>query len=252
MNPSSSSLRSAGALLAWTGFAAVAACAAAAAASGIGYRLDLWHYRTGFAILRWSVYIGLGAGTIALAGAVAAIAARSRKHAALGMAGALLALAIAVPPWNLQRIATHVPRIHDITTDTDNPPQFLALREVREQSPNGANYRGEQIAALQKAAYPDIKPALLALPPAATFERALAAARRMGWDIAAAEPAEGRIEATATTRWFRFKDDVVIRITPDGAGSRLDIRSMSRLGRSDLGANAKRIRAFFAEFGAKP
>jgi uncharacterized protein (DUF1499 family) len=240
--------RTAGALLAWTGFAAVLGCAIAAAAAGIGYSLELWPVRTGFAILRWAVYIGIGAGVIALAGAVMALAARSRGHAALGLAGVLVALTVVIPPWNLQRIADHVPRIHDITTDTDNPPRFVALREVREKSLNGAAYRGEKISALQKAAYPDIRPALTELAPGAAFERALAAARRMGWDIAAAEPAEGRIEATATTFWFRFKDDVVIRITPHGAGSRLDIRSMSRLGRSDLGANAKRIRAFMAEF----
>jgi len=242
-----SRLRSAGAVLAWAGLAAALGCAAAAAAAGAGYRLDLWHYRTGFAILRWSVYIGIGAGVAAVAGIVMALAARSHKHAALGLAGALVALAIVIPPWNLQTTAALVPRIHDITTDTEDPPQFVALREVRERSPNGAVYRGEKIATLQRAAYPDIRPALLELAPDNAFERALETARRMGWDVAAAEPAEGRIEATATTFWFRFKDDVVIRITPHGAGSRLDIRSMSRLGRSDLGANAKRIRAFLAE-----
>jgi uncharacterized protein (DUF1499 family) len=248
MDSTTTRLRSVGAVLAWAGFAVALGCAAVAAAAGTGYRLDLWHYRTGFAILRWSVYIGIGAGVTAVAGTVTALAARSRKHATLGLAGALVSLAIVIPPWSLQRIGNHVPRIHDITTDTDSPPQFVALREVREQSSNGAAYRGEKIAALQKAAYPDIKPALIELAPEKAFERALAAARRMGWDIAAAEPAEGRIEATAATFWFRFKDDVVIRITPHGAGSRLDIRSMSRLGRSDLGANAKRIRAFFSAF----
>jgi uncharacterized protein (DUF1499 family) len=71
----------------------------------------------------------------------------------------------------------------------------------------------------------------------------------MGWEIIAAVPTDGRIEATATTRWFRFKDDVVIRVTPQPAGSRIDVRSTSRLGRSDLGTNAKRVRAYFAALG---
>jgi uncharacterized protein (DUF1499 family) len=138
------------------------------------------------------------------------------------------------------------PRIHDITTDTDDPPQFVALRAVREKSPNGPEYGGEKIARQQKAGYPDIKPLMLGEPPARAFERALAAARSMGWEIVAAIAEEGRIEATATTRWLRFKDDVVLRITPAAAGSRIDMRSKSRLGRSDLGANAKRIRAYFS------
>ncbi len=248
MDTTLSRQRAAGAALAITGLAAALACALSAAAAGFGHGLGMWTFRTGFAILRWSVYIGIGAGAAALAGAAIALAAGSRKHAVLGLAGALVALAVVIPPWTLQKTAGVVPRIHDITTDTDNPPQFVALREVREKSWNGGAYAGEKIAVQQKAAYPDIKPLNTELAPAAAFERALAAARRMGWDIAAAEAADGRIEATATTRWFRFKDDVVIRIKPHGAGSRIDMRSMSRVGRSDLGANAKRIRAFFAEF----
>ena len=143
-----------------------------------------------------------------------------------------------------------LPSIHDITTDTGNPPQFVALRAVREKSPNGPEYAGEKIARQQKAAYPDIQPLMVGEPPARAFERALAAARSMGWDIAAASAEDGRIEATATTRWFRFKDDVVVRVTPSTAGSRIDVRSKSRLGRSDLGTNAKRIRAYFAAFNA--
>src|SRR5688500_9646211 len=126
-------------------------------------------------------------------------------------------------------------RIHDITTDTENPPQFIALHALRLTTFNGPEYAGEKIARIQKAAYPDIQPRTLDDTPAAAFERALAAARRMGWDIVAAVPEDGRIEATATTRWLRFKDDVVIRVTPSGAGSRIDVRSKSRLGRSDLG-----------------
>ena len=76
---------------------------------------------------------------------------------------------------------------------------------------------------------------------------ALAAANNLGWEIVATEPAEGRIEATDTTFWFRFKDDIVIRIRPDGTGTILDARSVSRVGRSDVGKNAARLRMFFAE-----
>jgi uncharacterized protein (DUF1499 family) len=79
------------------------------------------------------------------------------------------------------------------------------------------------------------------------FERALAAVEALDWELVAAVPAEGRIEATDTTFWFRFKDDVVIRIRPAGAsGAVIDARSLSRVGGGDAGTNARRLRAFFA------
>jgi uncharacterized protein (DUF1499 family) len=141
-------------------------------------------------------------------------------------------------------------RIHDITTDTANPPQFVALHALRLTTFNGPEYGGEKIASIQKAAYPDIQPRIVDQAPAAAFQRALRAARAMEWLIVASVPQEGRIEATATTRWLRFKDDVVVRVTSDGSGSRIDVRSKSRIGRSDLGANAKRIREFFRKLDA--
>ena len=105
-------------------------------------------------------------------------------------------------------------------------------------------YGGPAIAAQQKKAYPDLKPAVLGVPPAQAFDRAVDAAKKQGWEIVAAVPAAGRIEATDTTRWFGFKDDVVIRVRPEGAGSRVDVRSVSRVGRGDVGTNARRIRGF--------
>lgn len=236
--------------LTWGSAVVALVCALAAVAAGPGYWLGLWEIRTGFTILRWSAYVAAGAGVFALAGLILAGITRSGRQAAVAIAGIAIALALVLPAWNLQQTATQVPRIHDITTDTDDPPQFVALLETRRKASNGAAYAGERIARQQKAAYPDIQPALLALPPAQTFERALAAARGMGWEIAAAEQAKGRIEATATTRWFRFRDDVVIRIVAHESGSRLDIRSMSRIGLSDLGANAKRIREFLTQLRA--
>jgi uncharacterized protein (DUF1499 family) len=103
-----------------------------------------------------------------------------------------------------------------------------------------------EVAAQQKQGYPDIVPALLRVLPDRALARAEAAARALGWEIVAAVPAEGRLEATATTRWFGFKDDIVVRVTPAPGGSQVDIRSVSRVGKSDLGANARRIRAFLA------
>jgi uncharacterized protein (DUF1499 family) len=100
------------------------------------------------------------------------------------------------------------------------------------------------VAVKQRAAYPDIKTAILSVPPNEAFARALDAARALGWRIVAEVPAEGRIEATDTTFWFGFTDDIVIRVTAAGYRSLVDVRSVSRVGRSDVGTNAKRIRAF--------
>jgi uncharacterized protein (DUF1499 family) len=125
----------------------------------------------------------------------------------------------------------------------------VKIIELRRKAPNPPGYDGPEVAAKQRAAYPDIVPLELPLPVDAVFARALATAKALGWEIVAAEPAAGRIEAVDTTRWLRFKDDVVIRIAPRAAATgttltRVDVRSKSRTGRSDLGANAARIRRF--------
>jgi uncharacterized protein (DUF1499 family) len=167
--------------------------------------------------------------------------------AAIALVAGLAAFAV---PWSLERRARSVPPIHDITTDTEDPPRFVAVLPRRAGAANAPEYEGAKVAAQQKRAYPDIAPIRLPQPADRGFERALAAARSLGWEIVAVEPKEGRIEATDTTRWFGFKDDVVIRVRPDGAGSRIDVRSKSRVGRSDVGANADRIRRFRSTLGA--
>jgi len=139
-----------------------------------------------------------------------------------------------------------VPRIHDITTDVENPPAFVAIAALRVGVENPSAYAGGATAEAQQKAYPEIKPLHLAAAPADVFKAALAAARGFGWEVAAAVPAEGRIEVTATSFWYGFKDDVVIRIAAEGQGARVDMRSESRVGRSDFGVNARRVAAFLA------
>ncbi len=139
-----------------------------------------------------------------------------------------------------------VPPIHDITTDTLDPPQLVAVLPARAATSgvNPAVYGGEKVAAQQTAAYPTIRPLVLNVSTTDAYQKALTAVGAMGWTLVQALPEQGHIEATATTGWFAFKDDVVIRIRAQGAGSRVDIRSVSRVGVGDLGANAKRIEAF--------
>jgi len=122
---------------------------------------------------------------------------------------------------------------------------------LRKDAPNSAEYGGAKLAALQQQGYPDLAPAILELPPRAAFDLALNVARASGWEIVAAAPEDNRIEATATTLLFGFRDDIVIRITPAGSGSRVDMRSVSRVGRSDLGTNATRIREFLRRLSSQ-
>ena len=220
------------------------------AAAGLGSRQGWWHFRTGFAILTVGAWCGLAAALTSLVATRYAFKAKRMTAIVLALAGlAGGAVAFGVPSY-WRHTAKRLPRIHDITTDTFNPPQFVAIVPLRKNAPNPVEYGGSEIAVLQRTAYSDLTTAVLDLPSAQAFDRALATARKMGWTIVAAVPAEGRIEATATTCWFGFKDDIVIRVTPADRRSLVDVRSLSRVGISDVGTNARRIRAYLKKLAA--
>ncbi len=207
--------------------------------AGPGTRLEWWSFRTGFTLMRWAAYLALGAAGLAVLGLL--LPRTRRAQGGLLLAALAIAVIVAWVPWNGLRQARSLPPIHDISTDTLDPPAFVAVLPLRADAPNGAEYAGEAIAAQQRAGYPELRPLPLDLPADAAFARALQAAEQMGWEIVAADPGNGRIEATDTTFWFGFKDDVVVRVRPEGEGSRIDVRSVSRVGGSDVGANAARI-----------
>jgi uncharacterized protein (DUF1499 family) len=215
-------------------------------ATGIGVRFEVWHFRTGFAILKYAAYGGMAAILVMLAAIVFAIK-REKKLSLMVVlaAGVMATTAVAVPRY-WQWTAARLPRIHDISTDLDNPPRFVAILPLRQGAANQVEYGGAEVAAKQRQAYPDLKTVVLNIPADRAFAQALAAAHRLHWKVVAEEPAEGRIEATDTTFWFGFKDDIVIRVTPAGNHARVDIRSLSRLGVSDVGTNARRIRAYLS------
>ena len=218
--------------------------AVAAIFAGFGSRMGWWHFRIGFQILTWAAYGGLGSAIIGFIGFLAALWRGQRRGAWLALVGLIVGLIVVGVPWQMKRTAQRVPPIHDITTDTDDPPRFVDILSLRKYAPNAADYGGPDVAAQQHAAYPDIQPVTLRLPSQQAFTQALRAADAMGWDIVAVSPAEGRIEATDTTLWFGFKDDIVVRIQALGDESRIDVRSVSRVGKSDVGTNAQRIRAY--------
>jgi uncharacterized protein (DUF1499 family) len=215
--------------------------------SGPGTRAEIWGWETGIRLLRWATYAGLAAGVGAAILTVTLAVPAFRTHAWVPIAALVLAVIAVMPPLMLLDKAKSVPPIHDISTDLADPPAFVALLEARKASPNGAAHGGPKVAEAQRKGYPDVKPLVVETPPAQAVQKAIDAARSLGWHVAAADAAAGRIEATDTTFFFGFKDDIVVRIRPEGAGSRVDVRSVSRVGLSDLGANAARIRKFLAK-----
>jgi uncharacterized protein (DUF1499 family) len=238
--------------LPFLGLALAAIAVVLLAAGPIGWRAGWWQYR--FALLTlmpWAGYFGVAALVVS---ALALLLTRARIEWR-GIIIAVIAFAagglVAYVPWHYDTIRRTVPQINDITTDTDNPPAFVAVVSTR--TAEGANpvaYQGAKFAEQQKRSYPDIAPLILALPPAEAFSRALGTARNMGWTIVAADDGTGRIEASERSRWFGFTDDMVIRVAASGSGSRVDLRSSARLGRGDFGVNAARVRAYLAALRA--
>ena len=216
-------------------------------ASGPGIRFGAWSWETGLTILKYATYAGLAAALGALILIATLVVPRLRVHPWVPVLALCLGLVAAAPALVLLSKAKSLPLIHDVSTDLADPPAFVALAEARKASPNGLAYGGAKVADEQRRGYPDIKPLMVKTAPNETVQRAIDAARSLGWEIAASDSAAGRIEATDTTAFFGFKDDVVVRIRPEGSGSRVDVRSVSRVGESDIGANAERIRKFLAK-----
>jgi uncharacterized protein (DUF1499 family) len=214
------------------------------AAAGPLYRTGRVSLPAAFTILRWAAYVGIASLLLAVIGLL--VAGRRRRGMGVAVTARVVGVcSLAFPAMTLRR-ASRAPRIHDITTDLERPPAFVAVVPLRAGAANPVEYGGPEIAAQQRQGYPDIVPVTLGVPPAQAFDRALAAARALGWELVASDPASGRIEATDTTFWFGFHDDIVIRVTPAPSGSKVDVRSLSRVGLSDVGTNAARIRKYLA------
>ena len=201
--------------------------------SGPGVRFGLFDYRAGLTLFRVSAYVGIAA--MVLGVVVLALPAARKRGIVLPLVALLLGAVAFGVPFNFQQTASSVPRINDITTDMENPPQYMTTARA---------YPGDEFARLQRAAYPDIAPVSLPMPPREAFERAVKAAEAMGWEVVGRDAAAGVLEAVDTTKWFGFKDDIAVRVSAAGNGSRIDVRSKSRVGRNDIGTNARRIRAY--------
>lgn len=238
-------------LLSLLGLVVAIGCALTALGAGLGYRFGWWHYRAGIATLANVFWIAAGtAAACAIAVVLAATRANARRALFMALAGLAIAGVTAWVPYDLRMTAKALPPIHDITTDLADPPKFVRVTTLRKPDDNPTAYDGPKVGEQQKKGYPDLAPVVLKAPRDAVFAAAQSALASMGLELVEADTARGRIEATATSLLFGFKDDVVVRITDGAGGTKVDVRSKSRVGVHDLGMNAKRIRAFQARLKA--
>jgi len=217
-------------------------CAACALAAGPGYQMQVLSLGTGLQTIRWAATGAAVGAAVAVCSLVMLVVARGRQGRALAILALIINGVVAVPPALLYEHAQHLPHIHDVSTDTADPPKFVALLAIRTGARNAVDY-SPQTAIEQHRGYPDIVPLKLGTSPADAFDRVVGAVRSMGWDVVSAVPSDLRVEATDTTLLFGFKDDVVVRVRPTREGSVIDVRSLSRVGGSDFGVNARRVRA---------
>ncbi|MDP6652904.1 MAG: DUF1499 domain-containing protein [Gammaproteobacteria bacterium] len=220
--------------------------------------LGLWDFRHGFDLLRfvnsWADWIAVGALIIAAAifiiGKLKPVDNVVQLSAMAAFGSLIAAMAWYIP--ESFRPPEGTPQIHDIVTDPIRPLEYIAIAPLRADAANsmeygsGPNMNPRRLMQLQQQAYPDIVPQRFDSSVEAVFNRAMAAIDTLGWEIVEADLTQGRIEATDTTFWFCFKDDIVIHISLDGNEQVLNARSLSRVGIGDVGKNAARLREFFA------
>ena len=229
-------------------------------ASAAGIWLGFWDFRRGFYLLgaanQYGQWLAWACLLIAVAASIASYLLKIKntgRFVTLAAIGALVAwVAYLIPESFRPGVGVNYPSIHDISTNRIKPPQFFAIAPLRADAPNTLIYGGsnnmtpEQLIEQTDEAYQDLVTQRYSEPVNEIFEKALAAVDDLGWELVAANASDGRIEATDTTFWFRFKDDVVIKVEQQGPDNIVDARSVSRVGTGDLGANAIRLRKLFA------
>jgi len=212
-----------------------------AATSIVGYRLVWWRQLKAFDIFGWATFVAIVALLFSIYAIFKARPKGKYRGLLLGSLGVILSLPIIASTFLFKYSATIYPPINDISTDTSNPPVFWDV-------PNPTEYPGVKVALIQKESYPSLHPLKLSIPPKKAFSKALKIVKEKGWKIISADKEDGRIEAVSSSLLFGFKDEIVIRIVPEDKGVTVDLRSRSRIGNIDRGANARRIKSFISAF----
>jgi uncharacterized protein (DUF1499 family) len=209
----------------------------------LGTKLGLWEFTGGFMLLAAGAVLATLASFLGVIAYIISLRKNLVAQRPTVLIGVFLGVVVLGVLGMQYSAASSVPPIHNISTDTVNPPQFDKLVAVRTAAKaNPLTNLDPELAAQQTTAYPWVKPLTLQASADEVVDRAEAVMRDMGLEIVSVNKTAGLVEATATTFWFGFKDDVAVRVQPavDG-GTRVDVRSISRVGQSDLGANAARI-----------
>lgn len=245
----------------------------AVAALGTRFGLFTWQFSLGTLIIEWGPRLIIATLVLAAVILVATLVKAPRK----GWRSALVALlvpavALSYLGW-VRSQSQSIPPIHDISTRPSDPPVFspaiLAAREgtpgsnpivslsvpistlEKYQGPRFADIADKSLGEVAGEAYPAVRPLTSTQGFEATYAAAVAEARAQGWTIVSEDAAAGLLEATATTFWFGFKDDVAVRVRSEGEGSVVDVRSTSRVGLSDMGANGARIEAYLSGLASR-
>lgn len=214
--------------------------------SVLGFRLDLFPFGTSFELIKYTLYLSVSVFFIGMV-----LSFIKRADIELAKSARTLALIALIPAIGLGTqifTAQSVPGIHNISTDVTNPPAFDKVVSLRTEGHNPLEYDIAELATIQVEAYPNVKTLMTDLSPADAHSRAKEVIESMGLALVNSDASKGVIEATETTTIWGFKDDIVVRITEKDDKTAVDLRSVSRIGRSDLGANAKRIEKFLAKF----
>lgn len=244
--------------------------------AALGVKFGLWPWRLGLGVLivQWGPRLLIAAAVIAAVALIAVLIRKSRQGWQTALIALLIpALGFAYMGW-VRSQSADIPPIHDVATDIVDPPapsaRLLALRTADEANPvldmtapltSADAYQGPRIARfgdrglgeVGQEAYPGVRALEVPVAPRAAFDAARKAAEGMGWTLVTEDEPGGALEATAETFWFGFKDDVIVRVRliPGGEGSRIDVRSISRVGLGDLGTNGKRIETYLARVSAE-
>lgn len=232
-------------------FGAVAAALIAAVGAGQG----AWHFRIGFTVLEYALFAALLGILVALVAAF--FARRLRPKLVLVNVAAIVVAGVFVGFLGAQiRTARSVPPIHDISTNLEDYPRFYRLTVRSDNLENVPDLGRSDLAAMEprerwkaihRQYYGNIAPIRVPWSVEETTRRARQLAHERGWDIVTYRPAYGLLEAVDTSTFFRFKDNIVVRVRREGNGSIVDMRSVSRVGVSDVGVNAARVRGFLAD-----
>lgn len=208
------------------------------------YKFNIVDLSVAFTGFRLSVFVGAAALILLLIQFIFIRKTMTLIYSGLAFVFAIIAIAM---PLNMMTKAKSVPAIHDISTDLVNPPKYVAIVPLRANASNPVTYAGEKIATQQRKAYPELTTLNFAQSKIKLEDAIQQAIKKLGWELVNTNTELGIIEATDTSTWFGFKDDIVVRIKDEGTQRFVDIRSKSRVGISDLGKNAERIHALIDE-----